>query len=92
MEKVREKRSSATIPGGPKGKIEVIPSKPSLTQYDLSLAYTPGVAIPVREIAEDLELAYEYTAKGILSGNRQRHRHSRSWQPRSASEQAGDGR
>jgi malate dehydrogenase (oxaloacetate-decarboxylating)(NADP+) len=53
---------------GRKGKIEVIASKPSLTQYDLSLAYTPGVAIPVQEIAEDPNSAYEYTAKGNLVG------------------------
>jgi malate dehydrogenase (oxaloacetate-decarboxylating)(NADP+) len=53
---------------GRKGKIEVVASKPSLTQYDLSLAYTPGVAIPVHEIAEQPELAYEYTAKANLVG------------------------
>jgi malate dehydrogenase (oxaloacetate-decarboxylating)(NADP+) len=53
---------------GRKGKIEVVPSKPSLTQYDLSLAYTPGVAIPVLEIADNPEDAYEYTAKGNLVG------------------------
>jgi Malic enzyme len=53
---------------GRKGKIEVVPSKPSLTQYDLSLAYSPGVAIPVQEIAENPENAYEYTAKGNLVG------------------------
>lgn len=51
---------------GRKGKIAVVPTKPSLTQYDLSLAYTPGVAIPVLEIANDPQLAYEYTAKGNL--------------------------
>jgi malate dehydrogenase (oxaloacetate-decarboxylating)(NADP+) len=53
---------------GRKGKIEVIPSKPSLTQYDLSLAYSPGVAIPVQEIGEQPDLAYEYTTKGNLVG------------------------
>ena len=53
---------------GRKGKIEVVPSKPSLTQYDLSLAYSPGVAIPVQEIVEAPEMAYEYTAKGNLVG------------------------
>jgi malate dehydrogenase (oxaloacetate-decarboxylating)(NADP+) len=51
---------------GRKGKIEVIPSKPVLTQQDLSLAYSPGVAEPCRMIAEKEELAYEYTAKGNL--------------------------
>lgn len=58
-----------------KGKIEVIASKPSVTQYGLSLADTPGVAIPVREIAEDPERAYEYTAKGNLVGRRRNRNH-----------------
>ncbi len=48
------------------GKIEVIPIKPCDNQEDLALAYTPGVAEPVREIAEDPEKAYEYTIKGNL--------------------------
>src|SRR6266704_1048303 len=48
------------------GKIEVIPSKPTATQRDLSLAYTPGVAKPCLEIARDPSLAYNYTAKGNL--------------------------
>src|SRR6056297_707981 len=52
--------------GNRKGKIEVISSKPCATQEDLSLAYTPGVAWPVREIAENPASAYEYTAKGNL--------------------------
>src|SRR5439155_6960502 len=51
---------------GRKGKIEVIPSKPVATQQDLSLAYSPGVAEPCRMIAENEDLAYEYTAKGNL--------------------------
>jgi malate dehydrogenase (oxaloacetate-decarboxylating)(NADP+) len=51
---------------GRPGKVEVIPSKPCLTQLDLSLAYTPGVAIPCLEIQRDLELAYTYTSKGNL--------------------------
>lgn len=51
---------------GRHGKIEVVPTKPTLTQRDLSLAYTPGVAVPVLEIADDPDLAYEYTAKGNL--------------------------
>src|SRR3989344_5891209 len=51
---------------GRKGKIEVIPSKPVATQKDLSLAYSPGVAEPCRQIAANKELAYEYTAKGNL--------------------------
>jgi len=48
------------------GKIAVVPTKPCETQYDLSLAYSPGVAEPVREIAQDPEAAYRYTNKGNL--------------------------
>lgn len=51
---------------GRKGKIEVIPSKPCLTQRDLSLAYSPGVAEPCLEIEKNPEDAYKYTAKGNL--------------------------
>jgi malate dehydrogenase (oxaloacetate-decarboxylating)(NADP+) len=52
--------------GGKAGKIAVVPTKPMVTQRDLSLAYTPGVAVPVLEIEKDPQLAYEYTAKGNL--------------------------
>jgi malate dehydrogenase (oxaloacetate-decarboxylating)(NADP+) len=52
--------------GGRPGKIAILPTKPMSTQRDLGLAYTPGVAIPVLEIARDPELAYEYTSKGNL--------------------------
>jgi malate dehydrogenase (oxaloacetate-decarboxylating)(NADP+) len=48
------------------GKIEVIASKPCLTSRDLSLAYTPGVAEPCREINKNVEDVYKYTAKGNL--------------------------
>lgn len=48
------------------GKISVTPTKPLITQTDLGLAYTPGVAYPVLEIERDPNLAYEYTAKGNL--------------------------
>ena len=48
------------------GKIEIIASKPMATQRDLSLAYSPGVAVPVRAIAENPATAYDYTAKGNL--------------------------
>lgn len=51
---------------GRKGKIEVIASKPCRTQKDLSLAYTPGVAEPCREIEKNPETAYRYTSKGNL--------------------------
>ncbi len=51
---------------GRKGKVEVIPSKPCQTQRELSLAYTPGVAEPCREIHANPDDAYLYTAKGNL--------------------------
>jgi malate dehydrogenase (oxaloacetate-decarboxylating)(NADP+) len=50
----------------PAGKVAVVPTKPCLTQRDLSLAYTPGVAVPCLEIARDPSLVYRYTAKGNL--------------------------
>jgi malate dehydrogenase (oxaloacetate-decarboxylating)(NADP+) len=51
---------------GRRGKIEVTPTKPCSTQWDLSLAYTPGVAEPCLEIQKNPELAFDYTAKGNL--------------------------
>jgi len=51
---------------GRKGKIEVVPTKPVVTQKDLSLAYSPGVAEPCMQIAANPDLAYEYTTKGNL--------------------------
>ena len=48
------------------GKIGIMLTKPAETQYDLSLAYSPGVAEPVREIARDPANAYKYTSKGNL--------------------------
>ena len=51
---------------GKPGKLEITPTKPMATQRDLSLAYSPGVAVPVRKIAEDPATAYDYTAKGNL--------------------------
>ena len=51
---------------GRPGKIEIVASKPMATQRDLSLAYSPGVAVPVKAIAEDPSTAYDYTAKGNL--------------------------
>ncbi len=50
----------------PPGKIEISTTKPTNTQRDLSLAYSPGVAAPCRDIAADPEAAFEYTAKGNL--------------------------
>ncbi|MFN2144981.1 MAG: NADP-dependent malic enzyme [Anaerolineales bacterium] len=54
--------------GGKPGKISVQPTKPLESQRDLSLAYSPGVAEPVLEIANDPELAFEYTSRGNLIG------------------------
>src|SRR5579875_2109980 len=51
---------------GRPGKIEVIPTKEAKTQRDLSLAYSPGVAEPCKEIAANKENVYQYTAKGNL--------------------------
>jgi malate dehydrogenase (oxaloacetate-decarboxylating)(NADP+) len=51
---------------GRKGKLEVVPTKPLVSQMDLSLAYTPGVAEPCLEIAKDEEKSFEYTARGNL--------------------------
>ncbi|MDQ6890094.1 MAG: NADP-dependent malic enzyme, partial [Bacteroidota bacterium] len=53
---------------GRPGKIEVIPTKSTKTQRDLSLAYSPGVAVPCLEIKDNPEAVYQYTAKGNLVG------------------------
>src|ERR1700704_150111 len=49
---------------GKPGKISILPTKPLLTQRDLSLGYSPGVAIPCLAIEKDPSKAYDYTAKG----------------------------
>jgi malate dehydrogenase (oxaloacetate-decarboxylating)(NADP+) len=51
---------------GKPGKLEIIPTKPMATQRDLSLAYSPGVAVPVKAIAENPAAAYDYTTRGNL--------------------------
>ena len=48
----------------PKGKLASVPVKPCNTQYDLSLAYTPGVAVPCMEIHNHPETVWEYTGRG----------------------------
>ena len=48
------------------GKIEIISSKPMTSKRDLALAYSPGVAAPVRAISENPDTAYDYTSKGNL--------------------------
>jgi len=52
----------------PKGKIEVVPTKRTIDSSDLTLAYSPGVAFPCLEIAEDVDKVYEYTNRGNLVG------------------------
>jgi len=66
MDELKEKALNYHCMNGVPGKIEVVPTKPCLTADDLSLAYTPGVAKPVMEIAADPENAYKYTSKGNL--------------------------
>ena len=48
------------------GKIEIISSKPMTSKRDLALAYSPGVAAPVKAISKNPDLAYDYTTKGNL--------------------------
>lgn len=64
--KFSEKEALLFHSHGRPGKIEIVASKPMATQRDLSLAYSPGVAVPVRAIADDPATAYDYTAKGNL--------------------------
>ena len=51
---------------GRPGKLEISPTKPMATQRDLSLAYSPGVAVPVKAIAADPSKAYDYTTRGNM--------------------------
>ncbi|EXL09262.1 NADP-dependent malic enzyme [Aquamicrobium defluvii] len=51
---------------GRPGKLEIMPTKPMATQRDLSLAYSPGVAVPVKAIAEDPSRAFDYTSRGNM--------------------------
>lgn len=68
---------------GRPGKIEVVPTKPHSTQYDLSLAYSPGVAEPCLEIQKNQIDAYKYTAKSnlvaVISNGTARARIRRYW-------------
>ena len=63
---LKEKALAYHTKDGVPGKVSVVPTKPCQTAEDLSLAYTPGVAKPVLEIAENPEDAYKYTSKGNL--------------------------
>jgi malate dehydrogenase (oxaloacetate-decarboxylating)(NADP+) len=64
--KIRPEDALEYHSASPAGKVSVTPTKPCQTQRDLSLAYTPGVAVPCLEIERDPSLAYKYTAKGNL--------------------------
>src|SRR5690349_11675986 len=64
--KLRDEDALEYHSAAPAGKIAVRATKPCLTQRDLSLAYTPGVAVPCLAIEKDPSLAYQYTAKGNL--------------------------
>ncbi|WP_159476014.1 NADP-dependent malic enzyme [Dyadobacter sp. 3J3] len=67
-EQLRKEQALDYHAKGRPGKIEVIPTKDAKTQRDLSLAYSPGVAEPCKEIFRDVEEVYKYTAKGNLVG------------------------
>jgi malate dehydrogenase (oxaloacetate-decarboxylating)(NADP+) len=64
--KIRDQEALDYHSQGRKGKLEISPTKPFSTQRDLSLAYTPGVAVPCLEIAKNPDDVYKYTAKGNL--------------------------
>ncbi|MCW8985469.1 MAG: phosphate acyltransferase, partial [Thermoanaerobaculales bacterium] len=66
MKKITKEEALAYHTGKRHGKTEVVATKPCITQRDLSLAYTPGVAEPCLAIAKDPDLVYEYTNKGNL--------------------------
>ncbi|MBD8388987.1 NADP-dependent malic enzyme [Dysgonomonas sp. BGC7] len=66
MPKVTKEAALRYHSSGRPGKIEVVPTKPHSTQFDLSLAYSPGVAEPCLEIEKSPQMAYDYTAKGNL--------------------------
>jgi malate dehydrogenase (oxaloacetate-decarboxylating)(NADP+) len=67
-ENLRREQALEYHASGRPGKIEVIPTKEAKTQKDLSLAYSPGVAIPCTEIKNNPADVYKYTAKGNLVG------------------------
>jgi malate dehydrogenase (oxaloacetate-decarboxylating)(NADP+) len=66
QQKFRKEQALEYHSKGRPGKIEVVPTKEAKTQRDLSLAYSPGVAEPCKEIHENIESVYKYTAKGNL--------------------------
>jgi malate dehydrogenase (oxaloacetate-decarboxylating)(NADP+) len=66
MASIKKKEALDYHEQGRKGKLEIIPTKPHSSQRDLALAYSPGVAEPVKAIAENIDDVYRYTAKGNL--------------------------
>src|SRR5690554_177730 len=66
QDQLKAKALAYHIQDGVPGKVSVVPTKPCQTADELSLAYTPGVAVPVLEIADNPEDAYKYTSKGNL--------------------------
>jgi malate dehydrogenase (oxaloacetate-decarboxylating)(NADP+) len=67
---------------GRPGKLEVVATKPMTTQRDLSLAYSPGVAVPVLAIAENEDRAFDYTTKGNFVAVITNGTASSAWQSR----------
>ena len=75
------RKPCASIRGKP-GKLEISPTKPMATQRDLSLAYSPGVAVPVQAIADNAETSYDHLARQYGRRDFQRNRHfgaGKSW-------------
>lgn len=66
MDTTLEEQARAYHAGRKPGKIEIRPTKPHSTQHDLTLAYSPGVAVPCKDIEADPSCAYDYTSKGNL--------------------------
>src|SRR5271156_4278102 len=64
--RVTDEEALAFHAQGRPGKLQISPTKPLVTQRDLSLAYSPGVAVPCLRIAENPDLAYDYTARGNM--------------------------
>ncbi len=63
---VTDEEALALHASGRPGKLEIVATKPLVTQRDLALAYTPGVAVPCLRIQKDPDLSYDYTAKGNI--------------------------
>ena len=66
MKQIKRKEALDYHELGRKGKLEIVPTKPYSTQRDLAMAYSPGVAEPVKAIAANVDDVYKYTGKGNL--------------------------